>query len=390
MDIYQNKSRLKIGFVIAALLLGAASLVYTTLLVNSLAKRERKTIDLFAKAQRFVANVDSGDDLTFLLQEIIQGNESIPVILVRGEKVVNHRNISIPEDASEERKNRILNRELALMKEEYAPIEITVAGDTTKNLIYYRNSDVLYQLRYYPYIQIVVLFIFGFLTYLSFSFSRRAEQNRVWVGLAKETAHQLGTPISSLMAWIDYMRVDEDFDRKDMILELDKDVKRLERVVARFSNIGSEPTLHEEDIYFVVLGIVNYLKRRISTKVELTITNHLPKDKKIHINRYLFEWVIENLSNNAVDAMNSKGKLAIQLSEMPEGDVQIDVADTGKGMTSTQISKVFRPGFTTKKRGWGLGLTLTKRIIENYHKGKIFVAHSEPGAGTTFRIILKA
>lgn len=389
MDIYQNKSRFKIGFVIVALLLGTASLIYTTLLVNSLAKRERKTIDLFAKAQRFVANVDSGDDLTFLLQEIIQGNESIPVILVRGDAIINHRNISIPENASEERKQKILQRELALMKEEYEPIKINVAEDTTENLIYYRNSDVLYQLRYYPYIQIVVLLIFGFLTYLAFSFSKRAEQNRVWVGLAKETAHQLGTPISSLMAWIDYMRVDEDFDRKEMILELDKDVKRLERVVARFSNIGSEPTLQEEDIYFVVLGVVNYLKRRISTKVELTIDNQLPQDKKIQVNRYLFEWVIENLSNNAVDAMGSKGKLSLVLSEMPEGNVQIDVTDTGKGMTSSQISKVFRPGFTTKKRGWGLGLTLTKRIIENYHKGKISVAHSEPGVGTTFRIVLK-
>jgi signal transduction histidine kinase len=208
----------------------------------------------------------------------------------------------------------------------------------------------------------LVIGVFGFLVYSAFSASRRAEQNRVWVGLAKETAHQLGTPISSLMAWLDYLKLEPALKQDDVVLELEKDIRRLEVVTARFSSIGSEPTLQEEDIYFIVLGITNYLQRRISTKVRIEIKNELPKQKTLKLNRYLFEWVIENICKNAVDAMNIQGgQIQIYLQEAPEGDVIIDISDNGKGMTKKQAQKIFTPGYTTKKRGWGLGLTLAKR-----------------------------
>jgi signal transduction histidine kinase len=235
---------------------------------------------------------------------------------------------------------------------------------------------------------LVIVAIFAYIAYLAFSSSRRAEQNRVWVGLAKETAHQLGTPISSLMAWVEFLKTEPHLE--DFRIELQKDIKRLEMITARFSSIGSEPTLKDEDIYFIVLGITNYLQRRISTKVKMSITNDLPARTQISLNRHLFEWVIENLCKNAVDAMNGVGELHIHLQEAPEGDVIIDITDTGKGMAKNQLKKVFNPGFTTKKRGWGLGLTLAKRIVEEYHRGKIFVKQSEVDKGTTFRIILRA
>lgn len=388
MDIYKNKSRFKIGFVVAALALGLVSLYYTNLLVQNLAERERKLIDLYAQTLKFVVKAEPDDEVTFLLQEVIVSNKSIPVILMQGDRITDFQNIKIPKNASEQRKERILKRELATMKEEHPPIVIDL-GDDIKSYVYYRESDLLYQLRYYPYVQLLVVGIFGFLTYLAFSYSRRAEQNRVWVGLAKETAHQLGTPISSLMAWIDYLKAEPSLKEDDVVYELAKDVKRLEMVTARFSSIGSEPTLRDEDVYFIVLGITNYLRRRISSKVSLEVKSDLPRGKEMRLNRYLFEWVIENICKNAVDAMSGIGELKVHLDELPEGDMYIDISDTGKGMSKSQIKKVFNPGFTTKKRGWGLGLTLAKRIIEQYHGGKLSVLYSEPDKGTTFRILLR-
>ncbi|TAF65379.1 MAG: sensor histidine kinase [Cytophagales bacterium] len=393
IDIYNNKSRFKLGVVILALLLGAASLYYTDILLSRLAEREKKLIQLYAQAVEAAVNPEVDDDLTFLMQGIITANTSVPVILTKGDSILSYRNIDIPDNASPERIDRLLKKELLLMKEQYNPIVINLGGGM-KNFIYYRDSDLLYQLRYYPYVQLTVVTIFGFLTYLAFSYSRRAEQNRIWVGLAKETAHQLGTPISSLMAWVNYMRLGEEGDvsLEEMAMEMEKDVKRLEMVAARFSSIGSEPVIKEEDIYFVLLGITNYLQRRISDKIAINIKNQLPRQKMAFINRHLFEWVIENLCKNAVDAIGAKGvqtgKIDIVLKEEIDNKVAIDISDTGKGMTKQLINKVFHPGFTTKKRGWGLGLTLAKRIIENYHKGKIFIKHSEVDKGTTFRILL--
>lgn len=389
MEIYNNKTNFKLGFVIIALIMGAGTVVYTSILVRKLAEREQKLIDLYAQALKFAVNPNTTDDLTFLLQEIIKTNNFIPVILSTPQgKIISYRNIEVPTPSTPDREKRFLARELVLMKQQHTPIEVEFGSPDSKNLIYYRNSDILSQLSYYPYVQLTIVGIFGFLTYLAFSYSRRAEQNRIWVGLAKETAHQLGTPISSLLAWVDYMHADPDFDRDELIMEVSKDIKRLEMITARFSHIGSEPLIKQEDIYFIVLGAMNYLQKRISTKVKINLENRLNKHKTIPLNRYLFEWVIENIVKNAVDAMAGVGELKVSVEENIEGKIVIDIADTGKGIPKKEVKRVFNAGFTTKKRGWGLGLTLAKRIIENYHKGKIIVKQTEVNKGTIFRIML--
>jgi signal transduction histidine kinase len=390
MDIYNNRSRFKLGFVIVALSIAAVSLLYTNILVSQLAEREQRLIDLYAQALEFVIEADPDDELLLYVEKIIKANESVPAILVTEGKIQDFINITIPKRASKDREEKILQRELEKMKEHRPPLVIESEGLGIKSYLYYRESNLLYQLRYFPYVQLLVISVFGFLTYLAFDYSRRAEQNRIWAGLAKETAHQLGTPISSLMAWIDYLRLEESLQDNSIIQELEKDVRRLEMITARFSSIGSEPTLKSEDIYFIILGITNYLRKRISTKVDWQIKNNLPRHKATLLNRHLFEWVIENICKNAVDAMGGIGAIYITLDELPEGDIIIDIKDTGKGMSKSQIKKVFSPGYTTKKRGWGLGLTLAKRIIHNYHRGKLFVKESEPDQGTTFRMILRA
>lgn len=389
MDIYNNRSRFKAGFVVVALTIAAASLIYTNQLVQQLGQREKKLIDLYAEALEYVVKAEASEELNIYVEKIIKANESVPAILVQNDQIMDFVNVYIPARASQARKKRILEAELNTMKEQRTPIVMEFADLGITNYLYYRESDLLYQLRYFPYVQLLVISIFGFLTFLAFDYSKRAEQNRVWAGLAKETAHQLGTPISSLMAWIDYLRL-ENNSNLDTLQELEKDVRRLEMITARFSSIGSEPTLKSEDVYFLILGSTNYLQRRISTKVEWHIQNQLPRGKSLQLNRHLFEWVIENICKNAVDAMGGIGHIYLRLHEAPEGDVWIDIQDTGKGMTKSQAKKVFQPGYTTKKRGWGLGLTLARRIIEDYHRGKLLVKESEPGVGTTFRIVLRA
>lgn len=388
IDLYQNKSRVKIGVVLVALLLAGLSLFYTQWLVRKLAKEEEKMIALYTQSIQYVAESEIEEEQMFFLEKIIASNETVPVVLVQKGKIIDSKNIlpaHIPPNS--ERGKSILQSELETMKQHHAPIVVKVKNATT-SYVYYRDSDLLIQLRYYPTILLLVVAVFAYLAYLAFSSSRRAEQNRVWVGLAKETAHQLGTPISSLMAWVEYLKTEPHLE--EVRIELQKDIKRLEMITSRFSSIGSEPTLKEEDIYFIILGITNYLQRRISTKVKMYITNDLPRGTVIQLNRHLFEWVIENLCKNAVDAMAGVGELHLHLQEAPEGHVIIDISDTGKGISKTQLKKVFNPGFTTKKRGWGLGLTLAKRIVEEYHRGKIFVKQSEIDKGTTFRIILRA
>ena len=391
MNIYQNKSEFKIIVVLIALIIGFFSLYYTNNLVNQLVEREKEQIELYAAALRYTLDIENDQPLTFIYQELIITNNSIPVIQTDAEgNILTHRNIKFPDKVSEERKLEILEAQLAVMKEENPPI-IVVYGQNKehRNMIYYRNSYLIYQLRYYPYAQLSVVLIFGLLTYIAFSYSRRAEQNRVWVGLAKETAHQLGTPISSLMAWLDYLRSDESFAHQEVFEELEKDIRRLEMITARFSNIGSQPTLTNENLHQVVQEIIAYLRPRISSKVDIQIINYLLPETNVRINRYLFEWVLENLCKNAVDAMNGVGKIEIKLKiTTNHKKIIIDVSDTGKGIPKSKIKKVFYPGYTTKKRGWGLGLTLAKRIIEDYHRGTIFVKSSELNRGTKFRIIL--
>ncbi len=378
---------------VIALLISIASVTYTNTIIEQLKQREEKFIDLFAKTIEYTSNDDNRNNLTFLNQEIIVSNTTIPVILTDAREIPVHwRNIEFDSAASPAARQRYLQKQLEVMRQEHDPIVITFRDNQGQvydyQYVFYKNSKLLSQLRYYPYVQLSVITVFGLLAYLAFSYSKTAEQNRVWVGLAKETAHQLGTPLSSLMAWVEYFRSDPQLQNSEIINELDKDIGRLEMITARFSSIGSVPVLKVEPLYDVVNNNISYLQKRISTKVKIEIAAK-PKDIMAPINKPLFDWVIENLCKNAVDAMGGVGSIAINIKRGKYGDIILDVTDTGKGIPKSKLKELFQPGFTTKQRGWGLGLTLAKRIIENYHKGKIFVKQSELNVGTTFRIVLK-
>jgi len=388
MNVYQNKFRFKVAIVVVAFLIGFTSLYYTNTLVQKLVQREKEQINLFGKALRYMLDKENEEPSRFILEEIVKVNTSIPTIATdEDDNILLDKNLHT-ENMSNEEKQLYLEKELLRMKAEFPPIKVAIS-DTRYNLIYYRSSDLIYQLKYYPYAQLSVIAIFGLLTYLAFSYSRRAEQNRVWVGLAKETAHQLGTPISSLMAWVEYLKTEKKWD-ESILEEITKDTNRLEIIAARFSNIGSQTALAKENISQVIQEIVEYLRPRLSSKISIDITNYLPNQTMVRLNRYLFEWVIENLLKNAVDAMGGVGKIHIEMRmSVKEKNIFIDISDTGKGIAPAKIKRVFDPGFTTKKRGWGLGLTLAKRIIEEYHNGKIFVKSSEIDKGTKFRIVLK-
>jgi len=388
MNIYENKNSLKSLIVAVGVLIAVASLWYTNLLVKNLQQREQRLIDLYAKGLKALIAENNNDNLAFLFNEIIETNDFIPVILTDGKRQpVNFKNIEIKEKWSAEKKEKFVKKKLLELQQTHEPILIEITPGMF-NYIYYGDSQLLNQLKFYPYIQLGVVFLFAFLAYLLFSFSRNAEQNRVWAGMAKETAHQLGTPISSLMAWIELFKSDAKFSKHPAVPEIEKDIHRLETVTARFSSIGSVPVLKEENIESVVRDVVGYLQNRISKMVSMEIQSSLPSETTVKLNKPLFEWVIENLCKNAVDAMNGKGKLTLSLQKDELGRVILDIADTGKGIPPNKLKKVFHAGFTTKQRGWGLGLTLAKRIIESYHNGRIFVKSSEVDKGTTFRIVL--
>lgn len=383
MRLYEQKIWWKRVLFVIAIGIGIFSLWYTHQLVQKLAKEEEKKVLLWANATKQLVKAEG--DFTFLL-DIIKDNESIPVILVddKGE-IIAHRNLDSTKSAQKE----YLQVQLGLMKEEHESIPILYDEANNRfNYLYYKNSIILTQLKRYPYYQLTVIGIFIIVAYLAFSSSRRAEQNQVWVGMSKETAHQLGTPISSLMGWINLIRETEKEGQEELLLELEKDVKRLELITERFSKIGSAPKLDIEVVDDVLQDSINYLQVRTSNRVQFKLVRN-DDELTAQMNVPLFEWVIENICKNAIDAMNGEG--SITMTTQAEGDsVIIDLTDTGKGIPQSKIKTVFKPGYTTKKRGWGLGLSLAKRIIEDYHKGKIFVKHSEVNKGTTFRIILQA
>ncbi|HAZ23652.1 MAG TPA: histidine kinase [Algoriphagus sp.] len=383
IDFYQNRKQVKWLVVIVSLIIGSGSIWYTNRLVEELRERERRQIELLSSALEYAAS--NTDNLTFINQEIIQQNYSIPVIMVDASgEPIEFRNIRFKKNADGEDSLKTLDIELEKMKAEYEPILLREADI----LVYYRNSELLINLKYYPYVQLAVILIFGMLAYAIFNQSKIAEQNRVWAGLTKETAHQLGTPIASLMAWIDYLRNSPVWEEnKEIITEMDKDVVKLRMVTERFSSIGSKPMIQAENLYQVIEETITYLRPRISTKVDLNIKAD-SRDLDAMMNKPLFEWVIENICKNAVDAMKGKGTITIELLQDSDKFVIIDITDNGKGMEKRLFRKVFNPGFSTRQRGWGLGLTLAKRIIESYHGGKIFVKSSEVGVGTTFRIVL--
>ncbi|GAB3021073.1 sensor histidine kinase [Spirosoma pulveris] len=389
-DIYSQNNVLKIIVALNLLLVGTGSLLYTNRLINKLEDREQQYVQLYSKSIAYLVDTSHADagDLNFVTSEILQANSTIPAIYVDPDgHIAMKRNIDIPEGYTPEDAEHFLRQKIADMRKNHMPLPVEV-GNGIRGLVYYNNSNLLRQLTYFPYALLTILAALSVLAYLAFSSSRRAEQNRVWVGLAKETAHQLGTPMSSLMAWVEYMRSDPDQFDASITDEIEKDVQRLETITARFSSIGSVPTLKEENVNDVVRQFTDYLARRISTKVKMSVTSQLPPGQLVRINKLLFEWVIENICKNAVDAMKGVGELRLNMVPLPHDEVAIDITDTGKGISKANIQKVFSPGFSTKKRGWGLGLTLAKRIVEEYHNGRLYVKNSEVGKGTTFRIIL--
>ncbi len=390
IDFYSNQNVIKWVILIVAVIIGVGSIIYTNSLVGKLKKGEEEKIRLWAQAVEFSSLPDVDESaLTFISTNIIGPDNTLPVIVLDSvtQEIYDARNV----DEDDQVRKRILEK----MKSENDPFKIIIHNGPQGEIsdiqyVYYRNSYLLRQLSTYPYIQLSVIAIFGFIAYLAFSYSRKSEQNRVWVGMAKETAHQLGTPLSSLMAWVDYIKgMDEMKDRDDIIVELEKDVVRLEMITERFSNIGSVPVLKHQNVYDTVNGLLNYLKPRVSSKVNFKIEGD-SREIMANLNKPLFEWVLENIVKNGVDAMSGIGNITVTIGQASEHEVFVDIADDGKGIAKGKASEVFKPGFTTKKRGWGLGLALVKRIIENYHNGRIFVKSSQTDVGTVFRIILSA
>ena len=323
------------------------------------------------------------DDLIeSFISEVVINSASSPVIITDSllSKVVAFGNV----DSVKIKDKAYLEKMISSMKSQNKPLIIDLTGQE-KSYVYYKDSYLLTQLKYYPFVQFFIIGLFLIAAYFLFSTSRKAEQNQVWVGMAKETAHQLGTPLSSLMAWVEILKM-KNID-EETIAEIEKDVQRFDTITQRFSNIGSLPKMENENLVKVIYDMVSYMKHRTSKNVTYHV--NLPEDYKyfIPLNYHLFEWVIENLTKNAVDAMEGEGRIDIAITEGTDS-VIIDISDTGKGIPKSKFKTVFKPGYTSKQRGWGLGLSLTKRIIEEYHNGKIFVHSSNPGKGTTFRIVL--
>ncbi len=384
MNIYENKSLWKILLLVAGAVIVAASMLYTNHIAKGLEVDEKKKVELWADVFKRLNNSSENTDIGFMF-DIIKNNETVPAILTDDKgHIVAYRNIDSVRAAKD---TTYVRRQLNIMASQHAPIQIDITS-TIKNYIYYRDSYLLSQLKIFPYVQLAVIMLFIGLAYYSFSASRRSEQNRVWVGMAKETAHQLGTPLSSMSGWVEHLKTHVQQSEIPMIEEMEKDVTRLELVAERFSKIGSAPSLTVENIGEEVSKTVDYIRKRASKNVEFHIEQIPDNNITAHINITLFNWVLENLLKNALDATEGKGSIDVKIGRVNKR-VFIDVTDTGKGISRANINAVFKPGYSTKKRGWGLGLTLSKRIIENYHHGKIFVKESTPGKGTTFRIMLK-
>jgi signal transduction histidine kinase len=382
VNIYRHKTLWKFALLLFAVIIGMLSLSYTQNLVKKLKDEERKKVELWAEATRqFINAADSTENLVFLAK-IIEENNTVPVIWTdASDNIISVKNF----DSVKVRDTKYLLSRLERMKEKTEPIIINLGGGDIQK-IYYRDSIILVRLTWYPYVQLTVIVLFILVSYLAFSSSRKAEQNQVWVGMSKETAHQLGTPTSSLAGWIEILQMKH--PEVKISEEMARDVTRLEKVTERFSKIGSRPDLDPENITVVIHQAVEYLKSRSSSKVIFTVTPAATTRIIVPINVALFSWVIENVCKNAVDATEGEGRIDLHISVTDEAAV-IDITDNGKGMPKSSYKKIFRPGYTTKARGWGLGLSLSKRIIEEYHNGKIFVKQSEPNKGTCIRIVMK-
>ena len=402
-NIYDSRRIWKVVFLAISLVLVALFLYISNNLVKDLAEQERERMEIWANATRELATLGSGSevddngnpiigsatDVDFLLS-IIEANHNIPVLLVDDkDNILDHRNFRLPDPVDNpfelsKANLEYLDKKLRHLKNSENKIDINIDKTTTQYL-YYEDSTLLRRLSYFPYIQLAVLILFFAIAYFALTSIKRAEQNKVWVGLSKETAHQLGTPISSLMAWtqlLDSMGID-----KSIVTDMDKDVKRLSTIADRFSKIGSMPDKELVSINEAVTSSLEYMRARIPKRVSLYIHTNDQTNNGVMLSQTLFAWVMENLTKNAVDAMDGEGRLDITVEDSPN-NVVILVKDTGKGIARKNFKNVFNPGFTTKKRGWGLGLTLVKRIIEEYHNGQIYIKDSEVGKGTTFGIEL--
>ena len=381
MKPFSNFRYVKYMLVLVAAVIAVASLFVSNNFVDKLKLEEKNKMQVWAAAMSSIINAEVNEDVT-LEQNILSSNKTIPVVLTDDTgSIIQENNIKIPTNADS---LTVLMERVADMRRKGNVIPIYMDG-VGEQYVCYDDSNILILLSCYPYIQLCVVLIFLVICVVAVISSKRAEQNRVWVGLSKETAHQLGTPISSLMAWVEVLK--EKYPDDELLPEMGHDVERLQRVAERFSKIGSKPEHTSEDVVSVIESAVEYVKRRSPSKVEYVVD--FPKRPiLVRMNAPLIEWVVENLCKNAVDAMGGNGIITVMVSH-DEQNAYIDVSDTGKGISKSNRRMVFEPGFTTKKRGWGLGLSLAKRIMEEYHKGKIFVKKSAPGKGTTFRMELK-
>lgn len=389
---------LKIILLIAAILIAAGTLFYTQNLVHKLQQKEKQIVELYAKGIEYVANTtESGADLTFLFENIIKPID-FPLIITDKYDSINLsnksdiRNLNYDSTLSESQLKNLLYAKLQEMDMQHNPILITYSDSIILQKIHYGDSELINRLKYYPYLQILIAALFIILGYVGFSSIKKSEQSNIWVGMAKETAHQFGTPISSLMGWIEMLKIHyQDKERvRDITDEISDDVDKLNKITYRFSKIGAVPELKSLSVFEEINKVKEYFERRLpqlGKSVEITLQGD--KQASSQLNAELFEWVIENLIKNALDAIEHKqGKIKITVVSSRK-EVEVEVADNGKGIDLKRRKDIFRPGYSTKRRGWGLGLSLSKRIIEVYHRGKIFVKSSNLGEGTTFKIILK-
>ena len=365
---------------LSAFIIGTTILWYTNNLVDDLRREERTKVNIWANATKQTTDIDNlNEDISFVF-EVINHNKTIPVILVDDNgSILYHKNFP------SKKANNIdyLKSQLEIMKESHEPIVFEYA-DGKHNKIYYKDSILLTRLKIFPYVILVVISLFIVTGYFAFSNSRKSEQNKVWAGMARETAHQIGTPLSSLMGWVTLLH--DQGGNEEVVSEMNKDILRLQMITERFSKIGSQPELKNQDVNSIVQRSFYYMKDRSSSKInfKLEISDHAIFS---FLNTQLFGWVIENIMRNAIDALQGKGEIKVEVKDHSK-NVIIDISDNGKGIKSTQLKTVFEPGYTTKLRGWGLGLSLVKRIVEDYHKGQVYILHSELGKGSTFRISL--
>lgn len=400
MKIYSNPTtmNLKLILIVIGATIALGTLFYTQDLVNKLQERERQIVQLYANSLEYATSSDNiSSDFTFIFENIILRID-FPMIVTDGNDNIistregsGYKNINIEKGLSEIKIENFLKRKLIELSETHMPINVKTPDGTTIQKIYFGDSEIIRKLKYYPYLQILFALLFITIAYSSFSYIKRSEQSNIWVGMAKETAHQLGTPISSLLGWTEILKMNYDNPTKvlDSVEEINNDLARLNKITTRFSKIGSKPELVDESPMNSIERVIKYFERRLpqlGKNVEISVEGD--KNIKAKLNPELFEWVIENLIKNALDAIeNKEGKIKFVVLDNKK-NLEIEVSDNGKGIEHNKRKEIFRPGYSTKRRGWGLGLSLSKRIIENYHKGKIFVKNSVLNEGTTFKIVL--